>query len=84
MSIVNDTIPEELVELRKRILAQSPGVRAQLQPLVEEALEDARFRGRAMSLARVALERFRMDLKMMEFNLEVTRREREALRTRGD
>ena len=33
-----------------------------------------------MMLARDALERFRLDLTMLEFDLEVTRREREALR----
>ena len=32
-----------------------------------------------MMLARDALERFRLDLTVLEFDLEVTRREREAL-----
>jgi hypothetical protein len=35
-----------------------------------------------MILARDALERFRLDLTTLEFDLEVTRREREALRER--
>jgi hypothetical protein len=33
-----------------------------------------------MGLARDALERFRLDLAMLEFDLEATRREREALK----
>ena len=70
-----ERIPEELVELKERILAQPPAVRADLEPLVDDALEHARFRGRAMLLARDALERFRLDLTMLEFDLEVTRRE---------
>jgi hypothetical protein len=73
-------VPVELVELKERIEAQSTRVRAELEPLVEEALEHARFRGRAMSLAKVALEQFRLDLAMLEFDLELTRRERERLR----
>ena len=77
---VSDPVPGELVELKERILAQPPGVRADLEPLVDDALEHARFRGRAMMLARDALERFRLDLAMLEFDLEVTRRERESLR----
>ena len=75
-----ERVPVELVELKERIQAQPTRVRAELEPLVEEALEHARFRGRAMSLARDALERFRLDLAMLEFDLEVTRRERETLR----
>jgi hypothetical protein len=46
---------------------------------VEEALEDARFRGRAMTLARDALLQFRLDLASLSFDLEVTQRERAAL-----
>jgi hypothetical protein len=80
-----DLVPAELLELQERIRAQPTSVRADLEPLVEEAMEHARFRGRAMSLAQVALERFRLDLAMLEFDLEVTRREREELRERlGD
>lgn len=80
---VSDQAPPELLALKQRILAQSPGVRAELEPLVNEAMEDARFRRRAMTLARDALARFRLDLAAREFDLEVTRREREALRRKG-
>ena len=75
-----DQLPVELVELKQRIQAQPAEIRAELEPLVEDALEHARFRGRAMMIARDALERFRLDLAMLEFDLEATRREREALR----
>lgn len=77
-----ERVPVELVELKERLQSQPPAVRADLEPLVDDALEHARFRGRAMMLARDALERFRLDLTMLEFDLEVTRREREALRER--
>ncbi len=75
-----DQAPPELLELKQRILAQPPGVRAELEPLVDDAMEDARFRRRVMLLARDALARFRLDLAAREFDLEVTRREREALK----
>ena len=77
---VGDQFPPELVQLKDRIAAQSASIRAELEPLVEDALEHARFRGRAIGLARDALERFRLDLAMLEFDLEATRREREALK----
>jgi hypothetical protein len=76
-----DPIPQELLELKERILAQPPVIRAELEPLVDEAVEDARFRRRAMMLARDALARFRLDLAAMEFDLEATRRERESLQS---
>ena len=78
--VLADHLPVELVELKERLLTQPAGIRAELEPLVDDALEDARFRQQAMLLARDALERFRLDLALLEFDLEATRREREAYR----
>ena len=78
--LVCDQVPLELIELKQRIAAQLAAIRAELEPLVEDAMEHARFRGRAMGLARDALERFRLELATLEFDLEATRREREALK----
>jgi hypothetical protein len=75
-----ESVPAELQELRERIGAQPVEIRAELEPLIDEAVEHARFRGRVITLARDALERFRLDLAMTEFDLEATRREREELR----
>lgn len=72
--------PTELVELQARLQAQSPAVRAALEPLVEEAMESARFRHQVLNVARDALERFKLDLEVAKFDLDVTRRERENLR----
>ncbi len=78
--LVSDQVPLGLIELKQRIAAQPAEIRAELEPLVEDVMEDARFRGRAMGLARDALERFRLELAMLEFDLDETRREREALK----
>jgi hypothetical protein len=75
-----DSIPAELLELKARIRAMPEEVRAELEPLADDACEQARFRGRALSVAREALERFRLDLAAIEFDLAATRREREGLR----
>lgn len=72
-------IPTELLELRALVRAQPSEVRAQLEPLVEEAMEQARFRNRVMTVARDALEQFKLDLELARFDLDATRREREAL-----
>jgi hypothetical protein len=70
-----ECFPEELLILQERIRSQPAAVRAELEPLVEEALEDARFRGRVLLIAREALGRFRLELKMLAFDLEATKRE---------
>src|SRR4051812_30140124 len=76
---VGEMLPPELLELRERVLAQPREVRAELGPLVEEAMEHARFRSRVLSVARGALEQFKLDLEMARFDLDATRRERETL-----
>ena len=53
---------------------------AAVQALAEDACEQARFRGRALSLAREALEQFRVELAAAKFDLDATRQEREGLR----
>ena len=73
-------IPAELVALRARIRAMPAEIRAELEPLAEDACEQAKFRGRALSLAREALEQFRVELAAAQFDLDATRREREGLR----
>ena len=73
-------IPAELVALRARIRSMPAEIRAELEPLAEDACEQAKFRGRALSLAREALEQFRLELTAAQFDLDATRREREGLR----
>ncbi len=75
-SYVLDSVPSELVALKERILDQPPAVRAALEPLIDEVVEHAIFRNRAMLIARDALQRFRVDMAALQFDLEATRRER--------
>jgi nitric oxide reductase activation protein len=77
---VGDDLPAELVELWERVQSQPAEVRAELEPLVADAVEQARFRGRVMTVARDALERLKLDLELARFDLDATRREREDLR----
>jgi hypothetical protein len=77
-----EPFPAELVALREWVQAQPAEVRAELEPMVDTALEEARFRSRVLSVARDALEQLRLDLELARFDLEATRRERETLRER--
>lgn len=74
-----EALPVELLELKERVLAQPSKVRAELEPLIEEVMEHARFRNRVLTVARDALEQFKLDLELARFDLDATRREREAL-----
>ncbi len=69
-------VPMELVALKGRIADQPPKVRAELEPLIDEVLEHAMFRSRVMLIARDALQRLRVDMAALRFDLEATRRER--------
>jgi hypothetical protein len=78
----SEDVPQELVRLRERIGSLPARLRAELGPLAEDAVEQALFRGRVLSVAREGLERYRLDLAIVRFDLDATRREREALRRR--
>jgi hypothetical protein len=74
-AVETEQVPTELVELKERIQGQSPAVRAELEPLIDEVMEHAMFRSRVMLIAREALQRFRLDLASVRLDLEATRRE---------
>ena len=73
-----DAGPAELIALRERLREMPAAVRDALEPLVDDAVEQARFRGRALALARDAMAQLKLDLELTQFDLEVTRRERDA------
>jgi hypothetical protein len=74
----SETIPSELLALRERIAEQPGHVRAELEPLIEEVVDHAVFRHNVLQIARDALQRFRLEMAAMQFDLDVTRRERDA------
>jgi hypothetical protein len=69
-------VPTELVALKEKIQGQPPGVRKTLEPLIDEVMEHAVFRSRVMSIARDALQQFRVELAAVKLDLEATKRER--------
>ena len=64
--------------LKERIQDQPASVRQELEPLIDEVMEHAVFRSRVMLIARDALQRFRVEMAAMQFDLDMTKRERGA------
>ena len=75
----SETVPPELAELMDLVRALPADVAEELAPAVAEAIEQARFRGRVLGVAKEALERLRLDLEITRFDLEITRKERDGL-----
>ncbi|WZO97025.1 hypothetical protein EP7_004038 [Isosphaeraceae bacterium EP7] len=82
-SVDEASVPAELMALRERIAALPAEWTRDLQPLIDEVCDDARFRGRVLAVAKAALENLHLELSAARFDLEVTRRERDALRRGG-
>ena len=71
-----DLVPSELTELLEHVNALPTSIREALLPAVEDAIEQAKFRSRALVVATEALERLRLDLEITRFDLDLTRIER--------
>ncbi|HEY3968526.1 MAG TPA: transcriptional regulator [Planctomycetaceae bacterium] len=77
---VPDELPRELIELGKRIAGLPSGLQHDLEPIYNQVVDSIRRRRRILSLVQDALSQLRLDIKYLMFDLEVTRRERDALR----
>jgi hypothetical protein len=77
-------IPSDLEELGHQIDGLPEHERQSLRPIYERVLEGFRLRNRIMNVAKDALERIRLEIACLQFDLEVTRREKESLRQQLD
>jgi hypothetical protein len=74
-----DELPKEFVELEQRIAALPEPYHSQLQSAYLDAVEAVSRRRRILTLVQESLAQFRLDVKYLIFDLEITRRERDAL-----
>ncbi len=72
--------PVELAELLELVRGLPYPERAELEERVLDVIEQARFRARAMALARGGLEQLRLELSLSRFDLDLTRTERDESR----
>ena len=72
-------LPQELVDL-SRVVADLPAdQRRRFEPIVQRVIESTQRRKRILRLVQEALSQLRLDMKYLMFDLEATRRERDAL-----
>ena len=71
-------LPQELVELTRAISELPPEHRSRLESLSTRVVESTQRRKRILNLVQEALSQLRLDMKYLMFDLEATRRERDA------
>lgn len=76
----SEQLPRELIELGKQITLVPAQHRKDLEPLYCQVVDSVRRRRRILTLVQDALSQLRLDVKYLMFDLDVTRRERDALR----
>lgn len=72
-------LPKDLFELATLIDQLPQEHRQQLGPVLDRVMESTRRRRRILNLVQEALSQLRLDMKYLVFDLEATRRERDAL-----
>jgi cell division protein FtsB len=74
-----DQIPSELIELKLHIEQLPLHLRQKLLPLCERLHHYTRLHSRLLRIAQEAVDQLQLDSKYLNFDLEVTRRERDEL-----
>lgn len=72
-------IPSDLEELGRKIDSLPEQDRQSLRATFDRVLEGFRLRNRILTVAKEALERIRLEVACLQFDLDVTRREKETL-----
>ncbi|MCA9104735.1 MAG: transcriptional regulator [Planctomycetales bacterium] len=77
-SVQVDDIPKDMKELVLEIEQLPLPLRARLEPIMQRVVDSTKRRRRILSLVQEALSQLRLDMKYLVFDLEATRRERDA------
>jgi hypothetical protein len=79
-----EELPQDLIDLAQAIAALPAAERKSIEPLMQRVMESTRRRRRILTLVQEALSQLRLDMKYLVFDLEATRRERDALRAQQE
>jgi hypothetical protein len=72
-------LTSDIEELGRKVNALPEPHRQQLTTLYDRVVENFRLRTRIMNVAKEALERMRLEVACLQFDLDMTRREKESL-----
>lgn len=75
-----EALPKDMLELANLVAELPSEHREQLQDVLARVMESTRRRRRILRLVQEALSQLRLDMKYLVFDLEATRRERDAYR----
>jgi hypothetical protein len=79
-----DELPKDVADLAAAVKSLPAEHRSQLDALMYRVVDSTRRRRRILNLVQEALSQLRLDMKYLVFDLEATRRERDALKNGGD
>lgn len=74
-----ELLPQELVNLRKEMTQLPTATRDRLLPLCERLAQYTTLQNRLVRIAQDAVDQLQLDVKYLQFDLEVTQRERDTL-----
>ena len=74
-------LPRELVDLAQKIADLPEPLQKDLETAYSRVVESVRRRRRILALVQEALSQLRLDIKYLMLDLEVTRKERDELKT---
>src|SRR5829696_3736774 len=75
-----DELPKDVADLAAAISNLPAEHRSRLEPLMFRVVDSTKRRRRILNLVQEALSQLRLDMKYLVFDLEATRRERDALK----
>lgn len=75
-----DDTPRDMQELLSAVASLPDEHRRVIEPIAQRAAESTKRRRRILNLVQEALSQLRLDMKYLVFDLEATRRERDAFR----
>jgi hypothetical protein len=81
---VTEELPKDVADLAAAIAALPGEHRSTLEVLMFRVVDSTKRRRRILNLVQEALSQLRLDMKYLVFDLEATRRERDALRHGSD
>src|SRR6478609_8997767 len=79
-----EELPKDVADLAAAVATLPAEQRSRLEPLMYRVVDSTKRRRRILNLVQEALSQLRLDMKYLIFDLEATRRERDAMRPSAD